>query len=90
MGCNFPSARLVYLYENSEIRGPQNYGPCAAARAALLWARPWLRVWFLAGSDEESEIADLFDFLLSHGPAGMFSSISEFSFVSWPAIRFLD
>jgi hypothetical protein len=46
--------------------------------------------WFLAGSDEESEIADLFDFLLSHGPAGMFSSTSEFSFVSWPAIRFLD
>jgi hypothetical protein len=46
--------------------------------------------WFLTDSDEESEIADLFDFLLSHGPAGMFSSTSEFSFVSWPAIRFLD
>jgi hypothetical protein len=48
-----------------------------------------LRVWFLADSKEESGIADLFDFLLSHGPAGVFSSTSG-SFLGWRFVSFLD
>jgi hypothetical protein len=45
--------------------------------------------WFLADSNVESEIADLFDFLLSHGPAGMLSSTSA-SFLGLRSVSWTD
>jgi hypothetical protein len=48
-----------------------------------------LVTWFLADPKDESGIADLFDFLLSHGPVGVFSSTSG-SFLGWRFVSFLD